>query len=280
MQNINSKASILLTVYSKSSGKFLDECFKSIYDQTHLPNEVLLIQEGEIASETHDVIEKWKLKFKDIFTHKIIDFQNGPMGFGLPSSLNYGIKEAKFEYIIRMDTDDICDKTRIEKQLIFADNNPEIDLFGSHIIEFDEELKVETGRRQVPLLHNNIIKSSKFKNPFNGPAVVFKKDVALELGGYPIVASNEDYCFWALFIKKNRKLKNQDEYLVNMRGGDAIIDRRSSKRYRKGELMSLQYLRNIGFFNSYEYYAHVILKTIIRNMPFIFVKQFYNKILR
>ena len=68
MQNINSKASILLTVYSKSSGKFLDECFKSIYDQTHLPNEVLLIQEGEIASETHDVIEKWKLKFKRTFS--------------------------------------------------------------------------------------------------------------------------------------------------------------------------------------------------------------------
>ena len=65
-----------------------------------------------------------------------------------------------------------------------------------------------------------------------------------------------------------------------MRGGNGIIDRRSSKRYRKGELMSLQYLRNIGFFNSFEYYAHVVLKTIFRNMPFMFVKHFYNKILR
>jgi glycosyltransferase involved in cell wall biosynthesis len=280
MSEIISKASILLTVYTKSNGAYLDECFNSIYNQTYLPNEILLIQEGEISSETRDVIEKWKLKFKNIFTHKIIDFQNGPMGFGLPSSLNYGIKEAKFDYIIRMDTDDICDKSRIEKQLKFADNNPEIDLFGSHIIEFDEDLKFETGSRKVPLTQRSIVKSSKFKNPFNGPAVVFKKQVALELGGYPIVASNEDYCFWALFIINNKKLQNLDEYLVNMRGGDGIIDRRSSKRYRKGELMSLMYLRKIGFFNSYEYYAHVFFKTIFRNMPFIFIKQFYNKLLR
>ncbi len=280
MKDIKSQGTILLTVYSRSNAEYLDECLKSIFEQTCLPNEVLLIQEGEITIETDLIIQKWKNNFKDLFTHKIIPFQNGPMGFGLPSSLNIGIKESKFEYIIRMDTDDICDKKRVEKQLLFADNNPEIDLFGSHIIEFDEELKVETGRRVVPLSHNSIIKSSKFKNPFNGPAVVFKKNVALELGGYPIVASNEDYCFWALFIKNNKKLQNQDEYLVSMRGGDGIIDRRSSRRYRKGEIMSLKYLKAIKFFNSFEYYSHLILKTIIRNMPFVFVKFFYNKILR
>jgi len=280
MKDIKSKGTILLTVYSRSNAEYLDECLKSIFEQTYLPNEVLLIQEGEITIETDLIIQKWKNNFKDLFTHKIIPFQNGPMGFGLPSSLNIGIKESKFEYIIRMDTDDICDKKRVEKQLLFADNNPEIDLFGSHIIEFDEELKVETGKRIVPLSHNDIIKYSKFKNPFNGPAVVFKKDVALELGGYPIVASNEDYCFWALFIKNNKKLQNQDEYLVSMRGGDGIIDRRSSRRYRKGEIMSLKYLKAIKFFNFFEYYTHLILKTIIRNMPFVFVKFFYNKILR
>lgn len=280
MINIKSKGTILLTVYSRSNAEYLDECLKSIFEQTYLPNEILLIQEGEITIETELVIQKWKKNFKDLFTHKIIPFQDGPLGFGLPSSLNIGIKESKFEYIIRMDTDDICDKKRVEKQLLFADNNPEIDLFGSHIIEFDEDLKVETGRRQVPTSQNSIVKHSKFKNPFNGPTVVFKKEVAIELGGYPIVASNEDYCFWALFIKNNKNLQNQNEYLVKMRGGDGIIDRRSSKRYRKGELMSLKYLRDIKFFNTYEYYAHVILKTIFRNMPFVFVKQFYNKILR
>lgn len=280
MKHIKSKGTMLLTVFSRSNAEYLDQCMKSIFEQTYLPNEILLIQEGDITIETNLIIQKWKNNFKDLFTHKIIPFQNGPMGFGLPSSLNIGIKEAKFEYIIRMDTDDICDKKRVEKQLHFADNYPDIDLFGSHILEFDEELKIETGRRKVPLSHKSIVKSSKFKNPFNGPAVVFKKQVALELGGYPIVASNEDYCFWALFIIKNKKLQNQDEYLVNMRGGDGIIDRRSSKRYRKGELMSLRYLRKIGFFNSYEYYSHFFFKTIFRNMPFIFIKQFYNKLLR
>ena len=60
MKDIKSKGTILLTVYSRSNAEYLDECLKSIFQQTYLPNEVLLIQEGEITFETDLIIQKWK----------------------------------------------------------------------------------------------------------------------------------------------------------------------------------------------------------------------------
>ena len=280
MINKNSypKFSMLLSVYKRDNVDFLNECIESIFNQTIFPDEILIIQEGDVSKELTSVLDFWIQKFNGILKVYKIPFQNGPMGFGLPASLNYGISVANYEYIARMDTDDICVTNRIEIQKKYAYENPEVSLFGSNIEEYDQYMIKKTGNRNVPYNHSEIIKYSKYRNAFNGPTVVFKKNIAIKLGGYPIVASNEDYCFWALFILNNYKITNQDYNLVKMRGGDEILHRRSSKRYRQGEVDSLLFLKNINFFSQKMFIFHLISKFFIRRMPLFFIRKIYKRL--
>jgi glycosyltransferase involved in cell wall biosynthesis len=271
---------ILLSVYKNDNPIFLKECLDSLFIQTIIPDEILVIQEGETTVEIEQVLNSFSQKFSNLFSWEKISFQNGPLNYGLPASLNFGIEKAKFKYIGRIDTDDICMPNRVEIQKKYAAEHPDVALFGANIEEWNESMDHCISRRNVPSEHAAILKFSKWRNPFNGPTVVFKKEIALKLGGYPIVASNEDYCFWAKFLKDGYKTGNIDLPLVRMRGGDSILIRRSSKRYQLGDIMSINYLYKIRFYSFLQYVTHRILKMLIRNLPFNLFKKVYRVVLK
>lgn len=272
--------SALLSVYKNDVANTLDICLNSLHNQSEPLDEIVVVQEGEVKPELVSCLTHWQQQFGDRFSWYQLPFQNGPMGFGLPACLNYGIEHAKSTYIFRVDTDDVNLPDRVKIQKAFAKQNPNVKLFGAFIQEFTEDMQHAGGVRDVPVTHEEIVKKAVWRNPFNGPAVVFEKATAVALGGFPVVPSNEDYCFWANFILKGHTTANIPEVLVHMRAGDGLLLRRSSKRYRMGEMASLKYLHNTGFFTASMYWFHCTFKFIVRNMPAGFIKQFYNKLLR
>ena len=101
--------------------------------QTLKPDEIILVEDGKLTPELYQIIEKWNKKINGKL--KRIPLQeNG----GLAKALNTGIKHCSGEYIARMDSDDICDPARFEKQIYFFQNNPDVDVLGSAIREFNE----------------------------------------------------------------------------------------------------------------------------------------------
>ena len=134
--------------------------------------------------------------------------------------------------------------------------------------------------RVVPEKHEDIVKFSKFRSPFNGPAAFFRREEAIMLGGYPLVASNEDYCFWVKFLKHGLITQNIQENLVKMRAGKEIIKRRSSKRYILGEWQSTRFLYGIGHYNFLLLMIHLCLKTALRLLPVSLMQIIYNKLFR
>lgn len=270
--------SFLLSIYKNDKYLYLKQCLDSIISQTLKANEIIIVQEGEVCKEITELI----LQYKN--THPIsyykLPFQNGPLGYGLPNCLNYGIERARSKYIVRIDSDDVNKLNRLEVINNFIESNPGIKLFGSYIREYDENLITPGKIRSVPTKLKEIISYCKFRNPFNGPSVVFEKNLAIKLGGYPNIPSNEDWCFWVNFILNNHIVGNIPLVLVDMRGGDGIIDRRSSSRYSKGEVMSIKYIYKQGFFSPSVYYFNLILRYIIRLFPSKIIKFIYNNFLR
>ena len=65
-----------------------------------------------------------------------------PKNIGLTRSLNIGIEAARGEYIARLDADDICLPERLEKQVAYLDENPQVDICASnaHIINAAGEI--------------------------------------------------------------------------------------------------------------------------------------------
>lgn len=107
------KVSIVIPVYNVE--KLLDRCIKSLLNQTYKDYELIFIDDGS-KDNSLKILEKYKQNKKiKILTQK----NNGPA-----ITRNRGIKLAKGEYIMFVDSDDYVSKEYIEKYYtaIIADN--------------------------------------------------------------------------------------------------------------------------------------------------------------
>lgn len=257
------KYSGLIPVYKNDKLEYLKVAVSSMLNQTRSFDEILVIVEGYINKDIKDYLNDLKLPVKVLF----IEDQKGPLGFGLPSTLNYGIRQAAGDYIVRLDSDDYSEPNRLEVIDSVLNENLSIDLLSSYVAEYDEKMQSHISTRKVPLKEKVIKAVGRWKNPFNGPAVAFKRTTALSLGGYPIVASNEDYCFWAEFMINGFTVANIKDNLVKMRTGYSMLPRRKSKRYRMGTVQSNAYLYSIGYFKLIHLIWHTLINAIVRRMP-------------
>ena len=114
--------SVILPVYNCES--FIHETVESILNQTYIDFELLIIDD---ASSDETVM---KIKQFEDDRIKLIE---KPENTGYTNSLNQGIKLAKGKYIARMDSDDICEPNRFEKQVKMLENRPELIVCGSAI---------------------------------------------------------------------------------------------------------------------------------------------------
>jgi glycosyltransferase involved in cell wall biosynthesis len=268
--------SALIPVYKNDSLLYLSIAVESMLNQTRPFDEILLVVEGKVNNE----IEKYLTSLNNPVQVLRIENQKGPLNFGLPATLNFGIKNATGDYIVRLDSDDYSVPERLEKVDAFLNKHASVNLLSSWVDEYDEDLDVLISTRRVPLLDREIRKKGKWKNPFNGPAAVFKRETALGLGGYPIVASNEDFCFWAEFIINGNTVGNIAEPLVKMRTGRSMIPRRKSKRYRMGTIQSNAYLYSIGYFGLQHLVWHSVINSILRRLPTRVFYLFQYKVFR
>ncbi|PTT03197.1 amylovoran biosynthesis protein AmsE [Pedobacter sp. HMWF019] len=266
--------SVVMSLFYKEKAEYINDSLKSLYNQTLKPTEIILVKEGTLNQEQNSVLDYWIDKFGcDII--KIVD--SGEIK-GLPACLNLGINSSTSEYIARFDSDDECLPDRFEKQMGFLRKNPNIDLLGAQIEEFDESMKISMGKRIVPTESLEIVKFSKWRCPFNHQTVLYKREVALQLGGYPLIGVCEDYAFWGLFIVNKFNVANLPDVLVNARTGDGLIARRSGINFLKGELKGTRYLYEIGLLGTFKYYTLVASKTILRLLPPTILTKIYASI--
>src|SRR5699024_6923018 len=121
---------------------------------------------------------------------------------GLGKVLPIGVKTCTYDLIARMDTDDIAREDRFEKQIMEFSQDAQLDIIGSHILEFDKSVDNILSRRIVPLTQEEILKFSKKRNPFNHMTVMYKKKSVLGAGNYKHVRGlgYEDYDLWVRML--------------------------------------------------------------------------------
>ena len=126
------KITVLLPVYN--SEKYIRESIESIIAQSFTDWDMLILNEYGSGDKCTAIVKEYELKDPRI---KII--QNKEK-LGLAESLNLGMREAKGEYIARMDADDLSDKNRFKKQVDFLDNHPNVAVVGSYQHHFGVDI--------------------------------------------------------------------------------------------------------------------------------------------
>lgn len=104
-ENYPYKISIIVPVYNTE--KYLDECLKTLEDQTLKDIEIICVNDGSKDSSLQ-ILERHAASDKRI---KIIDKENG----GVCSARNAGIRVAEGEYISFIDSDDLVPNYAMEK---------------------------------------------------------------------------------------------------------------------------------------------------------------------
>ena len=273
-----SKFSVLVSVYFKENPVYFKKALDSIVNQTLLPNEIVLIKDGPLGEELENVLNEYILHYPNLF--KIISL---PVNRGLGNALAIGVNECSYEFIARMDTDDICVLNRFEKQLRFLDQNSNIDVVGSNVEEFNIEPGDLKRFRKMPESGKSLLKYSKFRNPINHPTVMFRKAKVLEAGNYSgEILLFEDFSLFIRMLQKGASFYNIQECLLHFRTGLGIdvIKRRSGLFYVKNEwkfsLLSLK----IGNLNFFEWLFYVCTKLPLRLLPPKVILFVYNQFLR
>ena len=113
--------SIIMPVYN--SEKYIENAIESVLNQTYNNIELIAVDDGS-RDNSLNILKKFSKKDDRI---KVFSKENG----GISSTRNYGLKQAKGEYIAFIDNDDEYDKNLIRDNLkLIVDNNADIVKFN------------------------------------------------------------------------------------------------------------------------------------------------------
>lgn len=268
----NAPYSVLMSVYEKETAENLRQSVESIFAQTVLPSEFVLVIDGKIGVELQNEICALSQKFpiKEVYL---------PQNLGLGPALNAGLKHCTNEIVARMDSDDIAAPGRLEKQLELMEKT-DADIVSCTVSEFEGNIDNVTAVKTVPQTHEEIMRYLRRRNPFNHPAVVYKKSVITSLGGYRDFKFFEDYELFARALCSGYKGANLQESLLFMRAGSAMYDRRGGKQYVSCIRRFYKQMQSLGLCSKKDKLLCVFPRIIIALAPSFLRRFVYKTLLR
>jgi glycosyltransferase involved in cell wall biosynthesis len=271
------KFSVLMAVYHRDNPVFLQQALTSLFEQTLLPDEIVIVQDGPISFELTEVLSSF-------IKHGIVEIKLYPLekNAGLGNALRVGIMECRNEWIARMDADDLSEKNRFFKQINFLNVHSNIDVLGCAVEEFLNQPHDSGIVRKMPVTHNEIIKFSKLRSPVNHPSCIFRKSKVLLAGNYNTENRMEDYWLFVRMLAVGCVFHNLDECLYSFRVGENMdmLRRRSGYKYAKEDFRFAIMAKKINYFSLMDTLKFILVKVPIRLMPLPVISMIYRRFLR
>ena len=267
--------SVLISVYKSENPERFNHSLQSIWtNQTYKPDYIVIIKDGTLSKELDNVIEQWSISL----SNKLIIITNKE-NLGLTKSLNKGIDVIKTDLIARMDSDDISDPLRFERQVKFLENNPDIDVVGGKLQEFND-YNPNLNIRSYPTTSEDIKRYIVKASPIAHPTVMMRRRI-FDTG----IRYNEKYrtcqdlALWFELLHKGFKIANLSEVTIYFRRGDDLYKRRNRKRaWIELEIFIKGIYKLYGLFTLA--YIYPISRFVFRLMPVSFIKKIYGSKMR
>lgn len=216
--------SILMSIYYKENPNYFNQAMESIWDsQTVKPDEIILVEDGKLSEELYKVIKVWKEKLTD--TLKVISLAKN---IGTGGAKREGLKHCRGDFIAIMDTDDISEPERFEKQLDFFKHNSEVDAIGTWISEIDEHNNVTRSVVKYPTNNEELYNFFSVRDPIPHMTSMFRRRFFVEkkVGYLSEVKMAEDTLLWYQAYKSNCILANVPYVGVKVRTISNLFHRR------------------------------------------------------
>jgi hypothetical protein len=200
MEN-NYLISVIIPCYNDA--KYIEQSVLSALNQTYQNKEIIVVDDGSNA-ETKEILRK----IEPLITKLIIQENQGQS-----VARNIGIREAKGDYILVLDSDDYFETTFCEKAVAILANNKD-----TKIVTCQANLLFEDGSTTIFTPNGGAIADFLYSNNALGTSLFRKKDWKF-CGGYDqsMKQGFEDWEFFIRLLKNGGKAEVIHEPLYNYR---------------------------------------------------------------
>jgi len=217
-----------------NTAPYLKEAIDSMLSQTFKDFELIVL--NDCSPDNADEI-------LDTYNDTRIVRYKGERNMGLSNVLNAGMDMAKGKYIARMDSDDISLPNRLEVQVKYMEEHPDIDLcscgmkmFGAKddtwVRDSDPEKVKVTALLFSPILHASSIWR---KESFDKNGLRFRQEMV----------PAEDYDMWCRALSKGLKLVNLPNVLYRYRIHPSQATTQTEKSRLKCREIQQEYMKDV-----------------------------------
>ena len=194
------KVSIIMPCFN--DGEYIRESINSALNQTYKNIELIIIDDGSTDIKTINILNSiWDKRIKVLKTKRL-----GPSG-----ARNEGIRNSNGKYILPLDSDDLIDKTYIEKAVNIMEEREDVGIVYCKAELFGEI----NGPWELPKYD---IKNMLVDNVIFVTSIFRKADWEL-VGGFDTdyIYGLEDYDFWLSILELNKEIVQIQEVLFKYR---------------------------------------------------------------
>jgi glycosyltransferase involved in cell wall biosynthesis len=223
--------SVVMSVFN--GGPYLEAAIESVLRQSLGSFEFVIVDDGS-TDGSNRIIRGFARNHRNIV---LVEQENR----GLPAALNRGIEQARHDLIARMDADDLMMPVRLERQLVFLQQNEDVTVACSHaqLINSDGRIVGES-RPELPPPGS----PDRFV-AFTHSSVMMRKQDILSAGGYrDEFFYAEDQDLWARLLIRGCRFAVQPEFLMMHRVHSSSISMRNlARQHLLCELVRSNYTR-------------------------------------
>ena len=253
---------VIMSVYKNDKVEYVKLAVESILQQTYTDIDFYIQFDGPVASE----VDEYLSNLGDDHLH----IRKRDKNLGLGESLNELLSVVMplgYEYIGRMDADDISMPDRFEKQMAYMEAHPKIDCLGGAIFEIDENGESRGKTTYYPETPEECYKFFKKRNPVAHPAVLMRRSLFDKAGSYYPTEEKyyEDLMLWHRVFTGGGKFANLPDVVLNFRmTGSMFSQRRNGKALAKSQLkLRKQINKDLGYGLSGNLYAYAVYLLMI-----------------
>ena len=201
--------SIIVPVYNVEN--YIDRCVESLVNQTYRNIEIILVNDGSL-DDSLTLLEKWEMKDRRVV---VVNKKNG----GLSDARNAGMKVAKGDYYLFIDSDDFVDIHMCEQMVSsLHEHESDIVVCDMKYLYDDGEEKFASGGDFVC---ENVIENPKLITINNSACNKLYKKELFEDVQFPVGRYYEDLALIPSLLYKAKRVSKVDEpfYIYYQRRG-------------------------------------------------------------
>ncbi|WP_230855781.1 glycosyltransferase [Vibrio kanaloae] len=267
------KVAVIMSVYRSDNPIDLRLAIDSIINQSYTNLTLFIYRDGSVPVAIDDILAEYYLDRRIVLVKNDV---NHGLAKALNALIDKVISFGEYNYIARMDSDDISRPSRIDKQVNFLELNHEIDVCGTSCREFGASYALE--EKHLPRSHEELLNFSISRCPLIHPSVMFRATVFKSGIRYPInTVFTEDMALWFELLNKGFKFSNLNDILLDYKLNENTIERRKGF----GKAISEIRIRTANMFLLKQFsFKNVVLiysRLAFHLMPSFLVKLAYKK---